>query len=782
MTLDQLLRCTAVQLFVNSARRARPDFTLDTENGAAVAQICQLVEGMPLGLELAAAWVGSFSPSEIVRYIESTVGFLSTEQPSLPERHRSLLAVFDSFCNLLSENELSILRQLSVFRGGFRGDAARQIVGASPFFLDGLVAKAYLRRAAHGRYEMHQMLWQYAREKLVATPQELSQVQERYGQYYAEFVQQREYLLPGSRQTLEEFSAEIANLRAAWEWAVHHNNFAGLGRSSRGLAQYFALAGLFQEGEALFGEAVHHTREELECLLEQDEAQLRPSYRRLLGWLLVAQASFLKDLGRSTGVTPLLEEVISLAQENQDAFLEAMAMLEWGRAQMVQDSKNARLKVERALNQVQALRKAAAAANENDFIPSDERFAQSLEAHANRLLGVIAARGGNIAKARGYFEQALERQRALGNLDDESNILNNLGLLADIEGKPETAQGYFLQAMNIKRMLGNKAGLAKALHNLGFISTHLGDYAQALDYYEQALAIWRDTGNWSSEGKTLNDLGDIALLQGDLLRAISYNEQAIKIHLKSGNKDGQGEASESLSDVYQYVGDYSRAREKLDAALVSYQAAGDLNNQARILAKLGILFQYLGNKTSARENLEGALRLAQRIGIQNCQALALNGLGRLYASEGDKEAAVDAYSRAIELREASNEAHLTPEPYAGLAQLALDQGDLALAMSRVEQILKYLDWQAPAPGDKPGSQGVSISGLVYLVCYRVLAANQDPRALPILSQGRNWLAAQAKRISDEGLRRSFLKRITTHREILMEYERLEPGDPDPLTA
>lgn len=777
VTRDQLQRSTAVQLFLRSAQRARPDFILDAETGVSVARICQLVEGMPLGLELAAAWVGTFSPQEIVRYIESTVGFLVTEQVSLPERHRSLLVVFDSFFQLLSDHELSTLRQLTVFRGGFRGDAARQIVGASPFFLDGLVAKAYLRRMPLGRYEMHQLLWQYAREKLAAHADEIMQVQQRHSQYYADFVHQKEYLLPGSYHVVDEFSAEMTNLRAAWEWAVHQVNFTILGRSSRGLAQYYALTGLFQEGESLFSQAVRHIREAAESLPEHAEAK-RSAYRRFLGWLLVIQASFFKELGRSSNVAPLIEEAVAIAQENQDISLEALAMLEWGRAQMVQDLKSARVKVERAQALAQKARETPAIPEEN-ALSIDERFAQSVEAHCCRLLGVIAARGGNIPKARTYFEQALDVQRALKNLDDESNILNNLGMLEDIEGKHQSAREYFLQSMHIKRMLGNKTGLARALHNLGNVSKQLGDYSQALDFFEQALLIWRDTGNWSNEGKTLNDLGDLALLQGDLLRAISYNEQAIKIHLKSGNKNEQGEASESLGEVYQYVGDYGRGREKLEAALACYQAAGELNNQARALSKLGLLFLALGNKTPARENLEHALRLAQRIGLQSIQALALNGLGRLYASEGDFAAAKEAYDRAVELRESTNELHQAIEPFAGLAQLALEQSNLDEASNQVERILQYLDVQAEASGKGIGKQGSSVSGLVYQVCYRVLAARSDPRTNEILQRAGAWLLAQAERISDESLRRSFLRRIPVHREIMSEYERLHLGEEPP---
>jgi diguanylate cyclase (GGDEF)-like protein len=785
-TLEESQLSVATQLFLSCARRTRPDFKLDEQNSQSVVEICRIVDGMPLGIELAASWVGSFSPEEIARYIETTVGFLATEHLAVSERHRSLLNIFDSFCSLLSESELSILRQLSVFRGGFGSNAARQVAGASPFYLDGLAAKANLRRLPLGRYELHSLWWQYAREKLLDYPQEQREVLNRHSLYFAQFVQQREHLLTGSRQALEEITAEIANLRAAWEWSVHNLRLSNLDMASRGMAQYFTLVGLFQEGEAFFAQGVHF----LESALEQGNEFRKPEEQhsawRLLGWLLVFRASFLKELGRSGAAPDLLQQALEIALQYGDPYLEALALLEWGRALMVQDLAAARDRVEQALQALSAdheiERKIAASLSIN--------FIESIEASCYRVLGILAARSDSLGVARDYFERALKIQHRLGNLDDESNLLNNLGLLADMEGRRQAAREYFLQSLENKRMLGNLSGAAKALHNLGLVASHLGDYSQARKHLEEALAIWRDTGNWSSEGKTLNDLGDIALRQGYLLRSIQYQEQALSIHMRSGNKSGQGEASESLGDVFLHVGDFDKAEQYLSKAYDCYLAAGDSNGQASVLAKQGGLAHAHNEEKLAIQYLKRALKMAKELGNQSCQALAYSALGKVYASSGELKLAIDSCQKALDFGQASGEIDMIVQPLAVLAQISLKRSDLDSALQYAEKILEHIQLDDPVESEPVdlASDGdgelscANIPGLVYLACYQALEAVQDRRAEQVLEHGNLFLRQRARRIGHEVMKQSFLTNIEAHQQLLEASKQLSLQLQTPFTS
>lgn len=164
--LNTIANFDAVRLFTQAARRAQARFGLNPENAPSVAHIAQLVAGMPLGLELAAAWTPVLSPSEIAQELGRSLDAISSSNPSLPERHRSFRAVFEHSWNRLNAQEQSAFEQLGVFRGGFSRDAALNIAGASANVLLSLVQKSLLRRNAAGRFELHELIRQFLEEKL----------------------------------------------------------------------------------------------------------------------------------------------------------------------------------------------------------------------------------------------------------------------------------------------------------------------------------------------------------------------------------------------------------------------------------------------------------------------------------------------------------------------------------------------------------------------------------------------------------------------------------------
>ncbi|MCP4589222.1 MAG: hypothetical protein GY842_00620, partial [bacterium] len=179
-TLEQAAQYSAIKLFLGSARRVQPDFELTPANLADVARICRLVQGMPLGILLAAGWIEMLTPAEIAAEIGTSLDFLETDVRDVPARHRSMRAVFDHSWNLLTERERQVLHGLSVFRGGCTREAAQEITGASLRELMALVRKSLLHRASGGRYEMHELLRQYSAERLDQSPTESEAVRDRH--------------------------------------------------------------------------------------------------------------------------------------------------------------------------------------------------------------------------------------------------------------------------------------------------------------------------------------------------------------------------------------------------------------------------------------------------------------------------------------------------------------------------------------------------------------------------------------------------------------------------
>src|SRR5438874_8654200 len=213
---------SAVRLFVERAKQVAPGFALDEAGYSQALRLCRLVDGMPLGIELAASWVSVLSCAEIADEIEGNIDFLATSMRDVPERHRSLRAAIDQSWRLLTEEQRGAFSRLSVFRGGFDRSAAAAVSGADLRLLSDLVAKSLLRRPDFGRFELHELLRQYAAEHLAASPAEEADARERHARHYATMLLERQAALMGPEVTAarDELRGELDNLRAAVEWIL----------------------------------------------------------------------------------------------------------------------------------------------------------------------------------------------------------------------------------------------------------------------------------------------------------------------------------------------------------------------------------------------------------------------------------------------------------------------------------------------------------------------------------------------------------------------------------
>ncbi len=223
---------SAVKLFMQGAQRAQPGFELKAEDLTYVARICRMVRGLPLGILLAAAWVELLSLKEIATEISQSLDFLESQQRDLPERQRSIRAVFDYSWNLLNEAERDAFMRLAVFRGGFMREAAARMADVSLRTLSTLVNKSLLRRDPNsGRYEIHELLRQYAEGRLNEAGQ-ADEARAAHAAYFADFMAQHEPDIAGGRQRegLDAIDADFENVRGAWQWAGAHKDGAAIGK------------------------------------------------------------------------------------------------------------------------------------------------------------------------------------------------------------------------------------------------------------------------------------------------------------------------------------------------------------------------------------------------------------------------------------------------------------------------------------------------------------------------------------------------------------------------
>ena len=169
----------ALRLFEAVARRVRSDFAWDEVSLAAATQAVRLVEGMPLAIELAASWLRILTPDQIVGELDHALDFLETDDRDVPQRHRRIRAVLEGSWERLGEGEKAALRRLSVFHGGFTGEAAREVAGVGLPQLLALVNRALLRREVTGRFLGHPFLWQFLRERAETYPEKRERTEER---------------------------------------------------------------------------------------------------------------------------------------------------------------------------------------------------------------------------------------------------------------------------------------------------------------------------------------------------------------------------------------------------------------------------------------------------------------------------------------------------------------------------------------------------------------------------------------------------------------------------
>ncbi len=247
----------AVRMFLQAAKRLDARFDPSEEELEAIGCICRLLQGLPLGIELAASWSRTMSCQAIAEEIARGLGFLNAKRPLTPRRHRSLRAAFEGSWTLLDRPGREAFRALSVFRGGFSAEAAERIASVSLPTIASLVGKSLVRRSASDRFDMLETVRQFAAERLQVLPDERARLEARHSGYYLAFLSSQEGRLKGPEQkdALGVLGQEAVNLHAAWRQAILEKRFGDLHQSAMALFLLCDMTTRFAEGRELFREA-----------------------------------------------------------------------------------------------------------------------------------------------------------------------------------------------------------------------------------------------------------------------------------------------------------------------------------------------------------------------------------------------------------------------------------------------------------------------------------------------------------------------------------------------
>jgi predicted ATPase len=312
----------AMRLFVARAERAAPDFRLDLAGRAAVARICRQVEGLPLAIELAASWVDTLAVADIAAEVDRALDFLVLPTRDAPERHRSMRAVLDQSWARLNDAERAALMRLAVFRGGADRDATTAITGAALPTLQSLLNKSLLRREiADGvtRYTLHELVRQYAAERLAADPQAYAATEAQHIAYYAALLgRTMDPLTSGS--TPEGHALLVRNsdnLRAAWERAADRKDIAALGAMQRSFWVMIDSFGWLPEAVTLLGRGA-------------DALRGVAGAEMVRGQLLTQQGYFLVRVAEYDAASAVLEEGVALLEGAGAGAVLAMPLVQLG--------------------------------------------------------------------------------------------------------------------------------------------------------------------------------------------------------------------------------------------------------------------------------------------------------------------------------------------------------------------------------------------------------------------------------------------------------------------
>jgi predicted ATPase len=480
----------AVRLLFDAAKRASPELTLSTTDRFEAVSICERLAGVPLALELAGAWARMLSFAEIALEIERNLDFLSGSVSGLPERHRGLRAVFEHSWALLGKPAQQLLLKLSVFCGGFERTTALSVGGAGNLELLALLDHSLLRRARgqQNRFDLHELIRQYALERLESEPRQAAQAREQHAEFFVQLSEQASLDLQGNDQVLwlERLSLERENLNAALTWALEaHQAELGL-RLAGALKRFWDVRGHGREG-----------RDWTERMLALPEAQARNTIRAKA---LLGVGSFATNHGDYTLAEQYLQEALQIYQAADD---------QAGKARTLQIL----AELERVIGELEK-----ASTHLKTSIAICRKLNQPRElANALTTLGIVFAYMDDNQTAKRHFEESLRLYEAL---EDPRGVANSLTNIANTLNDAEQELPLTERALAIKRELGDQEGIGVSVFNLGNINARLGNLAKARVQMCEGLDIFYKLGHRRNTAHVLISVADLEVALEHPIRAL----------------------------------------------------------------------------------------------------------------------------------------------------------------------------------------------------------------------------------------------------------------------
>lgn len=717
---------SAIRLFLQIAQRVSTDFRITEANREHIIQICQTLDGMPLGIELAAALLRVMTPMHIADEIQD-LDYLEGDMQDLPERHRSLRVVFEHSWQMMNEKERDLFKSLAVFEGPFSQDAALAVVSASPKTLLALIDRSLLQRVSAlsnvadyrknnieaasaeskrrqqstaeplAYFSLHSAVRQFAKEKLAEDKEIQHTTRDKHCDYFAKFMRLQRTKLYSSehKSAMTLMAQQRQNVFGAWSWALENMQFDLLDKILDASVELFLIAGFFEEAEITMRRSAEYLHSKLEdATLADQQIQV------LLGKCLASQARFLLEMSRFESVAFVAKQLQTLAEDSKDIEHQAIALMFLGAA----DYHHGNLpQSQEALQQALTL--------------AEETSSKSIIAEGKHRLGMVYLRTAAYQQATEYWLDSLEIRRSLDDQRNEFTTLNNLGVVAVQQGDYGKAHQYYLDAYHICEAVEDQSRISIIRNNLGRIHAERRDFTKSMQNIEEALALER----------SLND------------------------------KMGESNAMLSLGRNYMFLGQYNRAEDLHQQALEIKRLVNDKYGEAESLTYLSLIMCLKGATLTALERIAQAETILEQHDFRFLYAQTLTARSHILIHQDYLPEAKQAAEQALEAWTSLGNNNLRNEPLADLARIEMALGNPKKALDHTEEVLSHLEMS--------NLDGVNFPLHIHLICYEILDSLDDPRSNELLMDALHQLTEWADAIDDDELRQSYLS-INHHQKIL----------------
>lgn len=479
---------SAIRLFSERARQASHHFSLESEDTEALVRICKLVDGLPLALELAAAWVRTLSCREIADELERSLDVLETRYVDMPVRHRSMKTVFEHSWSRLPDEEKGLLMRLAIFQGGFTRDAARSVCDATISTLSSLVDKSLLRHSRDtGRYDLHALIHQFALAQLRADASEEQQVAEKFAVYYASWIAALESPFKSAQQskTSRLIREETANWLGAWHWSVQSLRLDLLRKMSPCLNWYFEVHGFYQEALSAFQAALNMFRS------NGAPANLQTCEERSAFAGLVDQVGWFKfRMGDLETGSLFFAESLEIARDCNDAAILYYIYGNWGFLSLMR----------------------------GDFLEAERLTTESLRygrilnspwhiAIPINILGIVSYQKGDLSESHRQLTESLELWRRVGDPRGLVFCMLYLGVtLLALKDMPAT-RSIFEESNRIAEANTDRWAHAFGLDMLGIVCMSEKDHETSIGYFKKSIALSKEIGDSLGAMESMIHLG-----------------------------------------------------------------------------------------------------------------------------------------------------------------------------------------------------------------------------------------------------------------------------------